>query len=821
MQVFCNGQNDIVSFTVNDDNARETHWTEGLAIIYVLRGTAKIVRGSDCCVLFEENFVVVNPFELYRVLSDANTDVLCMQISQKALSRLPANTHCLFECCSARCEAQKEYYIEQLRGMIASLFRITYKQTPVSAAHVYRDVFELLDLLLQHFARDEADEEGRHTRPTEQFCAVLRYINENYRENISVGGVAREHFLTANTLSRYFKKYLNMTFTDYLLDIRLDGAYADLLSGRSRITDIALDNGFGSTSSFIRGFHRKYGMTPGKCRDVISQGQENQKQDDKNSGIGFQTLLRHCRQDSQSENSYELRDVAVSVPAGDGARTSQKWRNLLCVGYAKELLMASVQKQLKRIQSDIGFAYLGFHGIFDDDMLVYSENENGAPNYDFTLVDQCLDFLMEIEIRPYLELSFTPSALVGNCYRSLRKGSYLCVPCDINKWLSLVHEFVCHVEKRYGVKEVEKWYFSTMSIHCAIGSGEHADEDLQAYFELYRRQYALIKSLNADYRVVGPGLYSNAVGERYFAKFIQMCEHEKCVPDQYTSLCFPYNLISDRDFFCNLARDGAFPESLSDDEQYVLHFRERFGELCAELGAEERELTLVEWNATMWQRDYSNDCCFKAAYLAKNIAENWDSFWGMGYWTANDMMEETVTGGRPFHGGYGLHTAQGIAKSGYHAMYLLAKLKRGLVCRGDGYMVTRENGETVILLYNYCHYDMLFRNHYIEDERAAACYDHFVDKEDIRFSLTLESMPQGRYRVRTWSVSREHGSSFDMWIAMGEPEQLGPEERRMLEGVSGPMYRVETAAADESGALHISAQLAAHEIQIISIDSDR
>lgn len=44
------------------------------------------------------------------------------------------------------------------------------------------------------------------------------------------------------------------------------------------------------------------------------------------------------------------------------------------IGYAHDGLIGSVQEQLRRAQKEIGFTYLRFHGIFDDDMHIYQEN---------------------------------------------------------------------------------------------------------------------------------------------------------------------------------------------------------------------------------------------------------------------------------------------------------------------------------------------------------------------------------------------------------------------------------------------------------------
>lgn len=240
------------------------------------------------------------------------------------------------------------------------------------------------------------------------------------------------------------------------------------------------------------------------------------------------------------------------------------------------------------------------------------------------------------------------------------------------------------------------------------------------------------------------------------------------------------NPTSEQDFLRRLpVPDGEFPDALSPDEQYAEHFWNDFHTLRNSFGLEAREVTLLEWNASMCQRDFCHDSCFKAAYLAKNIAENYDAFWGMGYRTADDMQ---MHGGAPFYGGCGLRTAQGIAKSAYNTLYLLNKLGAEILGRGDGYMITRRKNNIQILCYNYCHYDVLFGKHDMENEKAETCYGRFAEKDDSRFRFKISGLQAGKYRLRKWQVGREHGSAFDTWIHMGKPEHLNPEEITLLKG---------------------------------------
>ena len=82
-------------------------------------------------------------------------------------------------------------------------------------------------------------------------------------------------------------------------------------------------------------------------------------------------------------------------------------------GRANEGLRADWQQQLTRVQKDINFKYIRFHGLLNDDMGVYTLDKDGKPVYNWQYIDKLFDFLQSIHIRPFVELSFMPADLAS------------------------------------------------------------------------------------------------------------------------------------------------------------------------------------------------------------------------------------------------------------------------------------------------------------------------------------------------------------------------------------------------------------------------
>ena len=83
-----------------------------------------------------------------------------------------------------------------------------------------------------------------------------------------------------------------------------------------------------------------------------------------------------------------------------------------CVGAgrANEGLRADWQQQLAFVKKECGFRYIRFHGLFTDDMGIYREDKNGKPEYNYMYVDALFDYLLSIDIKPFVELGFMPNA---------------------------------------------------------------------------------------------------------------------------------------------------------------------------------------------------------------------------------------------------------------------------------------------------------------------------------------------------------------------------------------------------------------------------
>ncbi len=97
---------------------------------------------------------------------------------------------------------------------------------------------------------------------------ILDYISEHFNEKISLGDLSQRCFYNPAYFSRLFKRTFNMSFTDYIMEIRLKHCCELLKNSDYTIERIIEECGFSDRNTFYERFKAKYGCTPSEYRGV-------------------------------------------------------------------------------------------------------------------------------------------------------------------------------------------------------------------------------------------------------------------------------------------------------------------------------------------------------------------------------------------------------------------------------------------------------------------------------------------------------------------------------------------------------------------------
>jgi len=163
---------------------------------------------------------------------------------------------------------------------------------------------------------------------------------------------------------------------------------------------------------------------------------------------------------------------------------------------------------------------------------VYTEDADGRPVYNWTVLDRIFDTFHAAGIKPLVELGFMPQALSTHPepYRhNFPHGEiftgWAYPPKDYQKWAELVFKFVHHLRQRYGDAEVKTWLWEVWN-EPDSGYWKGTPEE---YFKLYDFSVDAVLRALPEARIGGPdstGPASPKAAE-FLRSFLDHCAHQK------------------------------------------------------------------------------------------------------------------------------------------------------------------------------------------------------------------------------------------------------------------------------------------------------
>ena len=511
---------------------------------------------------------------------------------------------------------------------------------------------------------------------------------------------------------------------------------------------------------------------------------------------------------------------------GEGKPLIHFWSKVVGAGRANEGLRSTWQEELETAGKFDGFQYVRFHGIFQDDMFVYREDEHGHPIYNFQYIDDLYDRMLAKGIRPFVELSFSPGPLAPVHNTTFWWHADGSPPSDYNKWADLVHAFVEHCVQRYGLDEVRQWYFEVWNepnLYQSFFRGGSQEK----YFELYKVTAQTIKKIDPQLRVGGPATSNfNMDGEALKAAkaagkpfdpftipwrpvwiddFLRYC-HENNLPVDFVSTHpYPQDFAIDEP---GMPKGKGYRRSIDSTRDDLRTMRK----IIDASPYAKAEIHLTEWNSSPSPTDHSHDSLAAATFVAKTNLESIGLVDSLAYWTFTDVFEENRNTDSIFHGGFGLINYQEIVKPAFHTYRFMNELGDEVLMQTPGGIVSRDSksGRIAAVAYNYP-----------PETKVSLPVTHTQEDADSidssgssrAFILNLNHLPAGAsFLVET--LDKEHGDAITAWEAMGRPEPPNREQTAMLRKLAWNTEK-QVVRTDGEGGLHLSMKLPAWSIVLI------
>lgn len=737
-----------------------------LTVFLMFNGSAVVTVGEKEYWLNQDDILVINPRQQYQVKSTNDNLLLSLRIAKKPITpQFKENWLPFIECSTNGLETENAEKFQQLRVALAHLMAAYFKQNDETEIETYQHFFTVLTLLVKNFKKEYLPVPTiTENLADERMSQLLEQIQKNYSQPISLESLAEMSGISYYYLSRSFKKQVGVNFTEYLNQIRLMHASEALVSTSQSVLKVAFNSGFSNAKNFYDIFKKQYGLTPANYRKKYSLAKNPEKQQTKDDDFqeitgaaALQELARYLvEKDIEDENAGIEQRLQLVLPK-ESQQNYRSIKKIIKIGPAGEGLANSVQRELCILQKDLRFDLIQFEGFceetnFENDVFLVSE---------YILNNQWFDFLVSIQLKPMIQL-YLPEHYTEKA--------------DVQLWCDKQLKIIRHFLNRYGRDEVGQWY-----IQWSLPKGTSIWSESSRWG--YRYFYRKLKQLVSECKV---GLMSiRSLDEKEYQQyqlFIQEQGSKRCLPDFISFHADPYASTTIKDQHALRFKDY---------QQKILH---RVKSVIEKSQAEQEttysewmpELFLTDWNTLVGEGNTFSGTFFRSALILESIVELSKEVRGIAFWL-NIKVKERQTHTRE-DSSLSVFLYEELRRPLFFSLFFLNHLKGELVASGNGYLLTRNQGQYQLLLYNSSYLDPLYS------------VDTFqVQYQTKKMKIHLKGLPIGNYLIREYVLDKDHGGIYNDWIRIGGQAELDYELQKYLEQKIAPKFELKKEQIDLFG----------------------
>lgn len=625
---------------------------------------------------------------------------------------------------------------------------------------------------------------------------IVKYVDENRQNHVSLSELADEMFTATSTLSRLFQKQTGMKFAEFVNRVRIYFAAENLMTTSKAVTKIAVDNGFSNASVMNRVFRQYYQCTPVEYREKKKEEKE------------CTTPIKKENRDKRNENkSLNMENSAIEVNVRRKSKLTKIWNQVVNIGSVYNLTLANLQYHTIYLTETLGFSYVRIWNVFSKKMMITDGKTQG--NYNYDMIDLALDFLVSHHIKPFVDLGRRPDTALSSMGNTLYFEEECIVFQSKDIWIAMLKDFIHHIIKRYGKEEVVQWKFELSSDIVHFARNQYYIDKEYDYKECYRSSYQVIKKALPDACVGGPSDVTNDV--KFLHEYLQYSKENNCLPEFISILLFPYD---------SSRKDGKVNYYRTQSENYEYEKLQSIHQIMEE-GEVDIPLYVVEWNSSISNRNFLNDSCFRASYITKKIIEILSMADMVCLWMGSDWVSNYFDTKRIANGGSGLITKDTIRKPVYFALQFLNQLGEELLLHNEELIVTKEIGKDVyhIIGFYYQKYEDTYvvANDPIDSPEKVEKI--FLTNQECNIDLVLKNVADGNYTITSNRICREKGSILDEWKKFQYEETLTNEDIKYLREITQPERRMEGVMSVE-GTVQIRMTLRSQEIILLHVSKD-
>lgn len=259
-----------VRFEVYQDSNHliTNHWHNSMEILYVYQGAMDVTINHLLLPLKENDFIIINSTDIHSTYCHENGRIILLQIPYRFLKKsIPNYDSIRFEGDYNSNIPTLRHISDNVRSILLEMKNIFEKKPEGFSLRFSSLLYDFLYVIVRNYKVEiDTAVKIRTAKNLRRLEAIMNYVKDNYACPLALEDAASIIALHPEYFCRFFKKYMGLTFLEYVNNVRLTHVYEDLIHTDLSITDILARNGCTNYKLFIRNFKSTYGCTPMQMR---------------------------------------------------------------------------------------------------------------------------------------------------------------------------------------------------------------------------------------------------------------------------------------------------------------------------------------------------------------------------------------------------------------------------------------------------------------------------------------------------------------------------------------------------------------------------
>jgi AraC-type DNA-binding domain-containing proteins len=255
-----------------EDNCTDSfHWHSFFEITYIRSGSGYYFVNGKQYEVEEGDIIIFNNVEPHGWKVEEDMDTLVMIFSSSFVAEhtnffnLDYLKPFIERGSNFKNKIEKEDTItKEIARILKEIHREWEEKNVGYQLMIKADVLRILTFLIRYSQDNEKSDEFIQDKKLamKRLEDAFDYISEHYCDKITLEEAAKSAFMSPNYFSSYFRKVTDISFSEYLVKLRIEKANELMKNSDLTTADIAIQCGFNNMSNFYRLYKKQMGNSP-------------------------------------------------------------------------------------------------------------------------------------------------------------------------------------------------------------------------------------------------------------------------------------------------------------------------------------------------------------------------------------------------------------------------------------------------------------------------------------------------------------------------------------------------------------------------------